>query len=557
MTRRNILVITFAALVVAAAGLTSCASTQNSAGGPATTTVYVNAGTGNDSNNCSVATPCRTIQHAIDQAVAPAVVSIAGGDYPGGLNLNKDGITLQGAPGPRPNVVLPDGIVNGVGNVYVTASNIGIDHLHIQKTDTASATALINEPVIPASGGKPASLHTSLTLNDLLADGAYFGAWLNTLDLKVTNSTWINQNSDSVWVRTSQGSAVISGNTFTGGRKKAISYEPKTDSLATTGTISVTNNVLNGKTNFFVFSQWVDSKTAPKVAIDVSSNRLQGLTSSAIAVWDASPAGTFDHTHISSFTAHFNQIYPIASGLFAIRNDMTGGTAKPDVPIAGQNNWFGCNLGPTDSACSHVDATVTANPWLTLGLAAKSSSVGVKQTVGLSATLTKNSAGQDTSSQGHVPDGASIGLSADKGTVGTPVTTVNGVASATFTAPDVPADVTITAKLDAAGVSIPIKVTSAVPSAPQNVTAVSGAKSTITVTWVAPASPGSSPITSYKATAVDNGGKNSGSCTAAGDALTCTITGIKGGGPEYDVTVTATNASGTGPPSAPVKVTPK
>lgn len=69
----------------------------------------------------------------------------------------------------------------------------------------------------------------------------------------------------------------------------------------------------------------------------------------------------------------------------------------------------------------------------------------------------------------------------------------------------------------------------------------------LAVSWAAPAD-GGSPITSYTATASPGGA----SCTSTGDppATSCTITGLTNGTP-YTVTVTATNAVGTGPPSAP------
>lgn len=92
--------------------------------------------------------------------------------------------------------------------------------------------------------------------------------------------------------------------------------------------------------------------------------------------------------------------------------------------------------------------------------------------------------------------------------------------------------------------------TTQVPSAPQKVAATSPAKKTITVTWLAPASAGSSPITSYTATAIQKDTKVRGTCTANGTTFTCTMTGVNGG-KQFDVTVTATNASGTGPESSP------
>ena len=96
--------------------------------------------------------------------------------------------------------------------------------------------------------------------------------------------------------------------------------------------------------------------------------------------------------------------------------------------------------------------------------------------------------------------------------------------------------------------NIPVLV---VPSAPRNVVTTTAAAS-VHVSWTAPASSGSSPITSYEVSATHGG--TTAHCSAATPAG-CTVTGLTNG-TSYTVSVTATNLAGASLPSAAVTATP-
>ena len=89
---------------------------------------------------------------------------------------------------------------------------------------------------------------------------------------------------------------------------------------------------------------------------------------------------------------------------------------------------------------------------------------------------------------------------------------------------------------------VPIAVTGQ-PGPPTGATATAGAGSA-TVSWTAPADPGTSPITSYTVTS------SPGGITASTAGTSTTVNGLTPG-VSYTFTVTATNTAGTGPPSAP------
>ena len=157
---------------------------------------------------------------------------------------------------------------------------------------------------------------------------------------------------------------------------------------------------------------------------------------------------------------------------------------------------------------------------------------------------------------------AAFGVDANVGTtIGTPTSN-----SMSVTVPPGPAGAAGAAELilaNVAGPSQPLGVNASgtftyvdpplpsfPPSPPRDVTAVAGDASA-TVTWAAPANPGSFPVSNYSVTA------SPGAKTCLTSTLTCEITGLTNG-MRYTFTVKALNGAGWSPESAPSNaVTPK
>jgi len=119
--------------------------------------------------------------------------------------------------------------------------------------------------------------------------------------------------------------------------------------------------------------------------------------------------------------------------------------------VNAMNNWWGCNDGPGvigPGSGDKVSDNITYEPWLVLTLCANPPSIladGIS-TSSIIADMTKSSDGQDTSAQGYIPDGTEITVTTDKGSIGSPSTTTNGIATTVFTSDTIPSLAVLSAR---------------------------------------------------------------------------------------------------------------
>src|SRR5205085_2159137 len=107
-----------------------------------------------------------------------------------------------------------------------------------------------------------------------------------------------------------------------------------------------------------------------------------------------------------------------------------------------------------------VAGSVSFNPWLILTTSANPNTIPAHSATIVTSTLTMNSAGQDTSGLGHVPDGIPAAFSATNGTV-TPTTrtTSNGTVSTIFRSGAAAGPASVSTTIDQQTVPAPITVT--------------------------------------------------------------------------------------------------
>jgi len=138
-------------------------------------------------------------------------------------------------------------------------------------------------------------------------------------------------------------------------------------------------------------------------------------------------------------------------------NRMAGNLLAVDADagtLLAEDNWWGCNEGPGASDCDAFlaggGATVDADPWLVLTLDVDDPVLEAGASTGVTAALVWNSDLEDTSPGGHfVPDGIPVDFAATGGVVAPPTAeTVDGFATATFTAGALPGPFEVTASVD-------------------------------------------------------------------------------------------------------------
>ena len=265
------------------------------------------------------------------------------------------------------------------------------------------------------------------------------------IDLVYSNSTVISgnnitANSNNGICLDSSSNDTISGNNITGNNWNGINT-----AYSDNNTISE-NNITNNA-NFGFFSTYSNSNLLSKNTIANNGNGiyLQNLSNDTISGNDISDNNNQGlYIYDSSATINFNRI--VGNGNYGIHNNLG--------IINATNNWWGSD-NPVVSSNSGSDiynygGTVTYDPYLVLTISSNEYDDGTSE---VTADLTHDNHGNDTSSSGNVPDGIPINFNTTFGTIGTTAYTNKGKATSTLDSNSTHGTATVTATLDNQSVS--------------------------------------------------------------------------------------------------------
>ena len=217
----------------------------------------------------------------------------------------------------------------------------------------------------------------------------------------------------------------VSGNTFTNqgvGNNTATNiqrgFRVTSHSSATT-TVTYQNNTVSGANIGF---QWLaGSNFSGNLPVVVKSNTITG-NGTGVKVDSQGSANL-----------SFNRIV----------GNTTTGLNNVNGTVTAENNWWGCNAGPGAAGCDTstpganpsdtAPSVADFNPWIVLGVSAVPTNINAGGTSTVTADMTHNSDGADTSGSGTVPP-IPVAWSATQGTM-TPTsgTITAGQAMSTFT----------------------------------------------------------------------------------------------------------------------------
>lgn len=410
-----------------------------------------------------------TIQKGVTGVDVGGTVNVRAGMYNENVQINKT-VTLRGAQAgvdarTRPGTPASESMIANA--IAVNANNVAIDGFTIQGGDNSGGDLGTGIYLVSTSSGY--QIRNNIVQNNV------FGLYLNSggaTQTLVQHNLFKNNNlpgpasGDAIYSDQGLINALIDGNAFVGNPDAAFDFS-RTDPPAQSN-ITITNNSIVGGTRPFILlnmtstviaNNTIANASSPALAafriyggvsgLAITGNAIVNGTGRAVLISDNFPT---PHTN-ANISVHFNRIVGNAVGGIAIQGGYSG-------TLNAENNWWGCNGGPGVAGCDTIGAGVDANPWLTLKLTAAPNTIFVGSSSTLTADLTINSNGVDTSALGQLLDGTPVAFGGALGSVAPANTgTLGGTAQSIYTAGATPGGGNATAQVDNQSVATPITIT--------------------------------------------------------------------------------------------------
>ncbi len=282
-----------------------------------TSTCYVNAATGNDSNAGTADSPFATIQQGVDSVSPGGTVDVAAGTYDEGVNIDKS-VNLLGANAgtPATGTRAPESIVTqtgGTSSVFdiTTAAPVTIDGF----TGTFTGT---DQPGQVTVGGLVFDTQSdnSLTFSDNIVSGSTFNNAL-VYDTSAINSTL----TDNEFTGTGQIGAGATGIVATWGSGSAQDV------------LDITGNTFDGLTE-------TTADGTPAINLNDSGGVVEDNTFTNLHQYGILIADTLDNLTISDNT--FSGIYNSTPGSSSNRGSGVRTFENPDFagPVTVEDNTF-------------------------------------------------------------------------------------------------------------------------------------------------------------------------------------------------------------------------
>lgn len=468
------------------------------------TTRYVAQGGSDAGNDCAAAaTPCATIQHAVEEAAAAETVDVAAGTYAEHVTIGKP-LTLRGPnAGVDPNTEprAAEAIVDGGAGFAITpdAEGIAIDGLTVSTSDAGEpiytgvgnidGLTIANDVV--GSGVRAITIETAgegISIEHdriegkgygvILAEGAYH-------ELKIVDDVFPGQ--------------VDAYAIFNVGNSSFEGFELRGNTLR--GTSNIGGSVIGGVVSGNVFD--VDSPGSFGLQIDLHESVLTGNTfegngtTACLQLFgsqyglDPSSGAVVAHNSFHGCDAFAIQLSPDIEDIAISGNQILGGYDGVDTrdvtawdpsgagirifanrivgnshmgvanTVAGtldaRGNWWGCNAGPTvdaSTACDTASPGVDGSSWLVLTAAAQPASVLVGQSATIGARIDSDFTGAPAAPP---PDGTPVSFSTDLGTLSVAEAGLLSGAAGTALSSDAAGRATVGVTVDRETVEAPVQ----------------------------------------------------------------------------------------------------